>query len=52
MNVVEKLIPAILGGGLGFIVWKTDALGVDFGFGPFLFIIICAVGGMAVANKL
>ena len=49
---MEKLIPAILGGGLGFIVWKTDAFGADFGFGPIFFIIICALGGLAVANKL
>tara|TARA_B100000676_G_C17635819_1_gene608981 strand:+ start:522 stop:671 length:150 start_codon:yes stop_codon:yes gene_type:complete len=49
---MDKIFPALAGAVLGIIVWQSTPYSAEFGIGPLFFIIICAVGGLAVANKL
>ena len=49
---MKNLIPAIAGAILGIVSWKFTPYSADFGVGPLVWIIICAVGGMYTWGKL
>ena len=48
---MNNLGPAVIGAVIGFIAWKFTPFSADWGIGPLIFIIICAVGGVAAWGK-
>ena len=45
LYIMQNFIPIICGIALGVITWKFSPYSADFGLGPLIWILICAVGG-------
>ena len=48
---MKNIIPIIAGIVLGIVTWKSSAYSADFGIGPLVWILICAVSGWYAQGK-
>ena len=48
---MKNIIPITAGIVLGIVTWKSSAYSADFGIGPLVWILICAVGGWYTWGK-